>query len=123
MTTLIVTFDGEEPTGWRYEPDDDYTPEDGELIADGWDHRDIEKCKVDTSGEKPTLVEDPEYDGRSVEERVDDLSVDFRGMENGKPVQRANITDSKKSEFQEARDNDDIQAQIDVIWGILTDDS
>ena len=71
MTKLVVEYDSDGAvTGWRYEPDDDYTPAEGELIADGYDHRKLEQYQV-VDGE---LVEDPDYDPRSeVEKRLDAL--------------------------------------------------
>lgn len=123
MTTLTIEYDEEsgQVTGWRYEADDGYVPDANELVADEekYDHRDISRGKfvVDTSAEPPELVENPDYDPRPPLERVEDEADSLKG--NG-PVQRQKVSEQSKQDFRDARSNDDLQTQLDILFEIVT---
>lgn len=124
MSTLVVTHaDDGSITDWRYEVDDDYEPSGNELVCDEEvvDHRDIDKgkCKVDTSVDPPEVVEKPDYDPRSMPERNRD---NLGSLTSNVPVQRKKISQETKDEFLRARESGDVQAQLDILYEVITGD-
>ena len=118
MTTLVISYDADgQITDWRYDSDDDYSPDDDELVADTSevDHRDLERMMVDVDEEE--LVEDPDYEPQPTPERNSDQLDELRDEE---PLRRARITGDTKQVFRDARENEDLQTQLDVLFEIMT---
>jgi hypothetical protein len=88
---------------WRYEPDDDYEPAGDELAFgdDEVDHRDLDAKRVDVDAEPPRLVDDPDADGDGGDSTV--------------PPRLA-------AAFRDARDERDIQAQLDALFEMAADE-
>lgn len=119
MTVLVVEHRGAEITGWRYEADDEYDPDDGEMTVDqrAIDHRNLDVMSVDTGVEPPTLVTKPDNDPGSGLERIESGQDDPL---TGTLVRRIDVSDETRDAFERARENGDLQAQIDSIYEILT---
>lgn len=114
MTVLVIEYDGPEITGWRYETDEDYLTDDGELVAsEDIDHRDLEAMMVDVDADPHELVENPDYDPRT----------DFEKHVDGTPVRRADVSETTRSELKDAIDgvdDPDTKDALATIYEVLT---
>lgn len=102
MTQLILKYNQNtgEITGREYQPDD-YTPGSGEYAienAENADIRNLEGRKLDLSKEPPILVPNPGYP----------------------PVRRSKVSEGSKRAFRDARSNNDLQTQLDILFEVLT---
>lgn len=81
MSKLVIEHSSDgEVVGWRYEADNDYTPGDNEIAPEPEpDHRDLDSKMVDVdTGE---LVDGPDYDPRSEEEKRLDALEEATGVD------------------------------------------
>lgn len=122
MTTLIATYDADGSiVDWRYDPADadEYDPADDELVVDDEevDHRDLAAKQVDTSVEPPALVDDPNYESPPA---LEDVAERLEGLEKDHPVARKRVSDEQKASFRSARDDGDLQGQLDIVFEVLT---
>lgn len=120
MSELIVSYDDAGTvTDWRYESDEDYQPADNELAVDdeAYDHRDINAgvYLVDTAADPPGLVEDPDYRPTPT---LDELGERIRQ----KPAERQGDAQEFQQRFETARQDGDLQGQIDIIWEVVGPD-
>ena len=118
MTTFVITYtDDGRITDWWYDPDDRYEPGDNEIIANPRevDHRDLKRMVVDIDEER--LVEDPDYEPPPNPERNADQLDELRGEV---PLRRARVTEDAKQSFRDAREDEDLQTQLDVLFEIMT---
>lgn len=126
MSQLIVRYDGTGTiTGWRYTPNDDYTPDDDELITD-IDHRQLKQMQVNTDTTPPTLEENPAHEPpptmQDIDRRVKQLNTKVSSFEN-KSQQTpfvAEPTPADQQAFENARQADDIQQQLNALYDMLT---
>jgi hypothetical protein len=115
VSKLIITHDsGGEPTGFRYEPDDEYVPGEGEINPnEDIDHREIHRYRVTDTGE---LVgkQNPEPDPD------DDLQSWAENLHEKTPLLREEITEQTQTKILQARANGNIQKQIDTVFEVVT---
>jgi len=133
MSTLVIEHDDSgQITGWRYEATDDYEPDGGELVVDDeqYDHRQLQKKRVDVSVDPPVLVDDPDFrahevinrakiskgsrqqfaDDRAAKEAARDEFDTAQSTATG--VEQPGPIDSSTDTQQQL---DDLQAQIDAL--------
>lgn len=102
MTKLVVGYtDDGTISGWWHR-DDEYDPGANEMAApETVSGKELVRKKVDTSVDPPELVD----------------NHDYRKPES---VQREEISASSKQAYRDARSDGDQQAQLDILFEILT---
>lgn len=100
MTNLIIKHDEEgNILSWRYEVDNNYEPEENEVIDNYADHRELDHKHVNL--ETGRVVEDEEY--------VEPEAVD-----------RSKVSEETKQAIREAREKGSTQAQLDALFEVVT---
>ena len=114
MTKLVVEHaDDGTITDWRYEVDDGYEPQDGEITVRGG-HFQLGGKRVDP--ETGDLVDDSEYDPRGPVERLEEKV-------GTNPLKRDAVSETSKEELAEAIaaiDDDATRQALAVVCDILT---
>lgn len=148
--TLIVKYDDDGTvTDWYY-PVDNADPGDGEIAIDPreYDHRAINRGEYVV--EDGNLVDNESYDPREphehlrdklhtlagdqdgtlggliaeeqadLEERIEKARNELAELLNDHPVRRQHLSESTRTEWRNAREDGDLQKQLDLAFEVLT---